>query len=450
MKEMPSSYEIEEAILGALIMDPPLQDHILTEILTEDFYTPFTRSIFESILSLKETRKSIDFSTVMDASGVGVDDMVRICQNFLSASIPTYIRTLKGKTVRRKYVQAAKDIYSLAIGKDYPDEVELKSAILSKVDIQCYHENRLQTMPDIAERVLSNIEKRMNNEDSMLKYGLPWLDKKTGGLWPGEVVIVAARPSIGKSSFASHVAIFNAFRKFRILFFNMEMSIDNMAERVLSNMSGVSGDHFKTPKLMPSEMWKRIGVSASDMAKLPVTLIDDIYTIEAVTMRAKSIKASKGLDCIIIDYLQQMDTRKRTNSTNEKVSLMSRACKIMAKDLNIPVMVLSQLSRSGDKKEPSLTDLRDSGAIEQDADTVLFLHDPKAGNYKDGEESNEADIDIIVAKQRNGRRDMKHSFRYIKTNQRWQEVIYGYDQSKNVGQGLPSEPGKDVANDSQG
>lgn len=311
----------------------------------------------------------------------------------------------------------------LAAGNEVDDIVELKSEIVALVDVKIENEKRTEEMPEIVDKVMTEIENRMKNNDSRLKYGLPWLDKKTKGLWGGDIVILAARPSVGKSAFALMVALHNALRGFRVGFFNLEMTKETMTERLLANLSSVSGELMREPKDLADDQWRKMAKAGCELAGLKLYMVDDTYSIEGIELKTRQLMAEKGLDLLIIDYLQLMETRKKTSNSNEKVTYISRKCKLLAKDLKIPVIVLSQLNRDAASQEPDLSHLRESGAIEQDADVVIFLHDPCGNQYTEGQQSND-EIYVILSKQRNGERGKRKKVKYIRQLSKFIEVDY--------------------------
>jgi replicative DNA helicase len=418
----PSSNETEYAVIGALVTDPKTHDLIFSKLTVDDFFNPECRKAFIGARELFEGKKVIDIVTMMDY--MDAEALSNSALKCYISSVPYYIRVLKEKNVRRQFVDAGRKIMELAAGNSMGDIVELKSEIVGAVDIKIENEKRYAEMPEVVDNVMKEIENRMKNEDGRLKYGIPWLDKKTKGLWGGDIVILAARPSVGKSAFALDVSLHNAFKGFKVGFFNLEMTKETMTERLLANMSGVSGDLMREPKELSDDQWRKMSQASCDLANLKMYMIDDTYSIEGIEMKARMLMADKGIDLLVIDYLQLMESRRKFNNSNEKVTHISRRCKLLAKDLKIPVILLSQLNRDAANKEPDLSNLRESGAIEQDADVVIFLHDPHGAEYTEGQENSD-EIYIILSKQRNGERGKKKKLKYIRTLSKFMEVDYG-------------------------
>lgn len=420
MFQYPSSLETEQAVIGVMLSDPKSHEIIFNSLTIDEFYDRGCRNLFIKARELYEREKPIDLITLSEYANTDIEKLADFATMGLPSMVPEYIRILREKNIRRQFIDAGRRIIELAAGDEIDDIVELKSEIISRVDIKVQDEKKYTDMPEIIDKVLTDIEKRMKNEDSRLKYGIPWLDRKTKGLWNGDIVILAARPSVGKTAFALQVGVTNAFRGFKVAFFNLEMTKESMTERMLANTSKVPGDLLRDPKQMLEKHWEQLCKASCELARLNMFMVDDVYDIENIELKAKQIKADKGLDLLIIDYLQLMDTRRKCNNTNERVTHLSRRCKLLAKDLNIPVIVLSQLNRDAANREPILSDLRESGAIEQDADVVIFLHNPHAEEYADGDSNND-EIKIILAKQRNGEANVSKRIKYIRPISKFME-----------------------------
>lgn len=416
----PSSLETEQAIIGIMLTEQKTHDLIFNSLTMDEFYDRECRTLFIKARELYEQKKAIDLVTLSEYANANIEKLTNYATLGLPSMVSEYIRILRDKNIRRQFIDAGRRIIEMASGDEFDDIVELKSEIISRVDIKVENEKRYVEMPEIIDKVLSDIENRMKNEDSRLKYGIPWLDRKTKGLWNGDIVILAARPSVGKTAFALQVGVTNAFRGFKVAFFNLEMTKESMTERMLANTSKVPGDLLRDPKQMLEKHWEQLGKASCELARLNLFMVDDVYDIENIELKAKQIKADKGLDLLIIDYLQLMDTRRKCNNANERVTHLSRKCKLLAKDLKIPVIVLSQLNRDAANREPVLSDLRESGAIEQDADVVIFLHNPHAGEYADGDSNND-EIKIILAKQRNGETNVSKRIKYIRPISKFME-----------------------------
>lgn len=413
MFQYPSSLETEQAVIGVMLSDPKTHDIIFNSLTIDEFYNRECRNLFIKARELYEQKKVIDLVSLCEYANASIEELTEYATLGLPSVISEYIRILRNKNIRRQFIDAGRRIIEIAMGDEIDDIVELKSEIISKVDIKVEDEKKYTEMPEIIDKVLTDIEERMKNEDSRLKYGIPWLDRKTKGLWNGELVKIAARPSVGKTAFVSQVGVLNAFRGFKVAFFNLEMTKESVAERMLSNTSNIPGNYLRFPKQLTDKHLQQLGKAVSELTRLNMFLIDDLYSIEEIEMRAREIKAAKGLDLLIIDYLQLMEARRKFQSANERVAFLSRKCKLMAKQLGIPVIVLSQLNRDGANREPILSDLRDSGAIEQDADVVLFLHNPHTGEYSEID-NNDDEIRIILAKQRNGETNVSRKIKYIR------------------------------------
>ena len=264
----PSSLETEQAIIGIMLTEQKTHDLIFNTLTMDEFYDRECRNLFIKARELYEQKKAIDLVTLSEYANANIEKLTNYATLGLPSMVSEYIRILKDKNIRRQYIDAGKRIIEMASGGEFDDIVELKSEIISRVDIKVENEKRYVEMPEIIDKVLSDIENRMKNEDSRLKYGIPWLDRKTKGLWNGDIVILAARPSVGKTAFALQVGVTNAFRGFKVAFFNLEMTKESMTERMLANTSKVPGDLLRDPKQMLEKHWEQLGKASCELARL--------------------------------------------------------------------------------------------------------------------------------------------------------------------------------------
>lgn len=364
----PHSIEAEEAILGAILIDSKVLNKCNT-LDTEDFYDKQNGEIFSAIKSLANSNKPVDIVTVSDEVG-NIEYLAKLANGVpTTANVKHYVNIVRGKSIRRQYIRASADIASLAYEGEYANIIDFRNDVLSKIDIDLKQDISKQVkVNDILQDVLSTIEKRYSNiDEATLKYGLKWLDDRTGGI-RNELTYIAARPSIGKSAFASQIAINLCKNKYRVAMFNLEMDKEQLTERLISNIAGIDLNKIRNPKNMNESDWQKLVVASGILSNMKLKIYDDVFKIEEIRSIAKELKLSNELDFVIIDYLQLCDTAKKTNSANERVSYLSRQMKLMQKELRIPVWCLSQLSRTNEKdnRRPKLIDLRDSGSIEQD------------------------------------------------------------------------------------
>jgi replicative DNA helicase len=262
----------------------------------------------------------------------------------------------------------------------------------------------LEGINSILDKTFTQLEELAQKKGDLtgVPSGFVDLDRKTSGFQNSDLVIIAARPAMGKTAFALNIAANAALRNFPVAIFNLEMSRTQLVNRILSLESMVELEKMRTGKL-EAEDWKKIGFTLGPLSKAPI-YIDDTASINTLEMMSKlrKLKLEKGLGLVIIDYLQLMEGRKKSDSRQQEISDISRSLKIMAKELNVPIIALSQLSRGPEQRQdhrPVLSDLRESGAIEQDADIVMFIYRDDYYN-EDSEKRNISEI--IIAKHRNG------------------------------------------------
>jgi len=414
-RPLPSSLDAERGILGAILLDNQSL-HAAVEILrTEDFFSDHHRRIFDGMVELSEARKAIDLLTLtdelrrrgeLDAAGGAaylsslVDGVPRI------ANVPHYARIVKEKSLLRHLVQTAHSIEQRALEAELGADEMLDTA---ESEIFRLAEDRVRqgfvTVKELVQKNYERLEKLVSEGRTVtgLATGYHSLDEMTSGLQPSELVILAARPSMGKTALALNITENAAGVGRRVAVFSLEMSKEALLMRLLSSHARIDAHKFRTGHLNMDDR-EKMSVSLNELAAAPVW-IDDSSSATIVEMGAKArrLKNDKGLDLVIVDYLQLMTARGRFSNRNEEVSSITRGLKAMAKELAVPVLVLSQLTRAPerDERRPQLADLRESGAIEQDADLVLFINRP--GFYKPDapdEERNRAEL--IIAKQRNG------------------------------------------------
>ena len=411
----PQNIEAEEAVLGALLIDPDAIIRLTTILRPEDFYREKNAWIYDAVLALHERREPVDFLTVCDEldrrrqlNEVGGPAFISSLINAVPTSIHAehYARIVERTAVRRRLIDAAGQIAGLAYQEadDVEEVVDHAEQILFGVA-----ERRLSRELVPIKQVLSDyydrIEYLTRHKGTMI--GIPTgfhdLDTLLTGLQRSDMMILAARPSVGKTSLALSIA-HNAAKKFeqRIAFFSLEMSAEQVVQRLISAETGIESQRLRTGDIADDD-WGRFMKAASDLAETLI-FIDDTPGISALELRTKArrLHAEVGIDLIVVDYLQLMRGDYRSENRVQEISAISRALKGLARELNLPVLALSQLSRSVESradKHPILSDLRESGALEQDADVVLFIYRDELHN-ENTERKNIADI--IVAKHRNG------------------------------------------------
>ena len=416
---LPYSLEAEQSVLGAVLVDPEQINQVADMLKPEFFYLPEHQSIFAVMLQKMMRNERIDFVTVLESlkaegffsSEDGKAYLLKLANSvpFIS-NLPNYAKIVREKYEARCLIKAAREITEQAMDPSIESE---KLIDMAEERIYNIREGR-QTggLLPIQEVLASNYEmfRKLTSDERDQYVGIPTgisdLDAVTSGLNRSDLIIVGARPGMGKTSFALSIARNVAvLQKKTVAFFNLEMSREQMVNRLLSSEARVSSQKLRTGNLSPDE-WSRISVASSSLCQAPIYL-DDTASITVPEMKAR-LRRVRNLGFVVIDYLQLMHSAKRTDNRVQEVSEITRSLKIMAKELNVPVMVCAQLSRGTEKQanhRPALADLRESGSIEQDADQVLFLYRPEY--YNNGEQdpaaaTGAAVAEVIVAKNRHG------------------------------------------------
>ncbi len=414
-KTMPYNIEAEQAVLGSMIFDDAALTSCVEKLSTEDFYTSAHQIIFNAIASLFETATPVDIVTLSDKLGSAIDQVggigyvSSIVQNVLSTeNLEHYVNIVKGKSILRRLVTAASKIVDIATRDE--DEVsqildESEQLIFNILDKQgqkgFYH------ISEVVKSTLAQLEERRKRGETVtgVPTGFKDLDNLTAGLQKGALVIVAARPGVGKTSFALNIAEHASIKhKIPSAIFSLEMSKEELVNRVLSSEALVSSEKMRVGALDAPDMAK-IAHSLNGVMSAPI-YIDDTSDISISEIRAKCrrLKLEKNLGLVVIDYLQLMETKGGSDNRAQAVAEISRSLKIMAKELEVPVITLSQLNRMSEgrkDKRPQVSDLRESGSIEQDADIVMLLYNPDTAQEDPNAEKSNV-VECIVAKHRGG------------------------------------------------
>lgn len=415
-KVPPYSLEAEQSVLGAMLNDEESVAVALENLSADDFYRAENKEVFSAMLSLFEQNKPIDVVTVCDALSqkqvldtIGSSEFIANLAISIqtTANIKYYVDIIKEKALLRNLIDASGQISRLSYeATDSPAAIAETAEKLIFDVLQGKMSKSFSKMSDVIQKNFARLEELqgMNLRITGLETGFSHLDYILSGLQKGTLNILAARPGIGKTSFAlniaKHVAIKN---KIPVAVFSLEMSEEELTNRIISSQAMVDSERLKTGRLDASD-WERLMQAAVPMSEAPL-YIDDTSMISVTEIRSKCrrLKLEQGLGLIIVDYLQLMQGKGRSESRQQEVSEMSRSLKILAKELEVPVLTLSQLSRSIETrtdKTPVLSDLRESGAIEQDADVVMFLHKPET--EEEQEEGANSMAELIIAKHRSG------------------------------------------------
>ena len=414
-KVMPHSMEAEQSVIGSMIMDAETITAVSEILISEDFYNTGYRVLYECMLELYEAGKPTDLVTLQDKLREKnvplVFSTVEYISNIVSA-VPTsanaryYAEIVKNKAILRKLIHTTEGIAN----ECYIDNEEIDT-LLETTEKQIFDVVQNRTTSDftpikeVAIKSFKSIQAAAKNKGSVtgISTGFKDLDYRTAGFQPSDLILIAARPSMGKTAFVLNIAEYIALHSgVTTAVFSLEMSKDQLVKRLIAMHSKVDSQHIRTGELEADE-WLKITESVKAIGESNL-VIDDTPGISIAALRSKcrKLKMENNLGIIIIDYLQLMTAGKRTESRQQEISEISRSLKALARELNCPVVALSQLSRSvesRDNKRPMLSDLRESGAIEQDADVVMFIYRDDYYN-KDSEKKGVAEI--IIGKQRNG------------------------------------------------
>ena len=419
---LPYSVEAEQAVLGAVIIDPKCLNEIAVQMKTEYFYIPQHREIYSAMSAMYELSQTIDFVSLLEklkSDGVydeagGKAYLTQLVQTVPSAAnVLTYVAIIRERYYARALMTAAQDII-----KDVNENEMDSGRLLDNAEQRIFEIRQgreisgLTHIKSVIENETYDRLSKMADPETRADYigipcGISDLDRMITGLNKSDLIILGARPGMGKTSFALNIVRNVAMNTGRtVCFFSLEMTRDQLAQRMLSSEAGIKSEKLRTGELDDDE-WTRLAQAGDALSKANI-YFDETSSITVPEMKAK-LRRMKQVDLVVIDYLGLMKSARQTENRVQEVSEITRNLKIMAKDLKVPVIACAQLSRGTETKgkshRPALSDLRESGSIEQDADIVLFLYREA---YYDGEKSDDEDrsdetrAECIVAKNRHG------------------------------------------------
>ncbi len=412
----PQNVEAEQAVLGAILLDGEALTVVMERITSDDFYRSAHQRIFEAMVDLSEENEPVDLITLTaslqtrqqleEVGGVSyLSELAKAVPT--SANVDYYAQIVEEKSMLRRLIRAASEIVSngFASAEDVGDIIDQAEQRIMEISNR-RSGNGFISIRDVLMEVFERVEFLHQHKGGTtgIPSGFPALDKMTSGFQKSDLIIVAARPSVGKTAFALNIAQNVGVRgKETVAIFSLEMAASQLVQRIICAEANVDAGRMRTGFLEPDD-WEKLTMAISTLSEANI-YIDDSPTITVSSIRTKCrrLKKEKGLSMILIDYLQLVHSRAR-NSENrqQEVSEISRTLKAIARELEVPVIALSQLSRGVEQrqdKRPLMSDLRESGSIEQDADIVAFLYRDDYYN-QDSEKKNI--IEIIIAKQRNG------------------------------------------------
>lgn len=414
MKSLPQSIEAEQSVIGSMIIDKTAIAQAAEGLKEEDFYRDSHKVIFKAIIKMFQKDMAVDLVTLLEylkstsqlEKAGGATYVTEISGSVpTTANLSSYIKIVSEKSTLRRLIRASTEIIESSYNEQGNVEKVLDTAEKRIFDIaEKRSTSDYEALSDVLERSFQQIEKLFNNKGDITGVGSGFmdLDAKTSGFQKGDMVLIAARPSMGKTTFALNIAEHAALREGKsVVIFSLEMSKDQLAYKLLCSEANVDMLALRTGNLEDKD-WDSIARASGPLSKAKI-YIDDTAGVTVMEMKSKCrrIKIEHGIDLIMIDYLQLM-SGSGSESRQQEVSEISRSIKALAKEMECPVIALSQLSRAPEQRadhRPMLSDLRESGSIEQDADVVMFLYRDEYYN-KETEEKNVGEC--IIAKQRNG------------------------------------------------
>ncbi len=441
-RTLPHNLEAEKSVLGAILINNEAFNHAAELIDGKDFFRDAHRRVFDKMIALSERGHAIDFVTLTEELSrageleeVGGRAYVSSLADGVprSANVEYYARIVKEKSTLRSLIHSANRILSAAYeAEEEPDEL-LDQA---ERDIFAIAEDRIRAgfvpLRDLVQSSFATIEKLQQHKGMVtgVPTGFVDLDELTSGLQPSDLVLVAARPSMGKTSFVLNIAQhIGTSTPMTVGFFSLEMSKEQLFMRLLTSEARIDAHRFRSGYLNEKD-YGRLSQALGTLAEAKV-FIDDTASIGVLEMRAKArrLKAEHGLHLLIIDYIQLMQGRGRFESRQAEIASISRSLKGLAKELGVPIVALSQLSRASETRadhRPQLSDLRESGALEQDADVVMFIYREEQYRDADGNQNQDAEgtAEIIIGKQRNGPVGAV-KLAFIKEHTRFENLAHG-------------------------
>lgn len=413
----PQSIEAEEAVLGGILVDNRALDQAVQILTADDFYREAHRRIFNALTDLDERGEPADVITITEAlqrrgdlEAVGGAAAVAelVDRTSTSSNVGFYAKIVRDKAILRRLVETGADIAQRA-SEGASDVGELlDQAEQGVLDIANKRMRPFAPIEDIIVATVKQIEDMYNNPEGLtgIPSGLMELDKLTSGFQPADLIIVAGRPSMGKSALAVNIGQYAAAQTGKAVgMFSLEMSKESLVMRMLCGEARIDSSKIRTGTLSDAD-FPRLAMAAGQLADLPF-FIDDTPGLSALELRAKARRLAReneenGIGLIIVDYLQLMQAHRQVDNREQEISMISRALKSLAKELNVPVMALSQLNRAVESradKRPMMSDLRESGAIEQDADVIAFVY---RDDFYNKASPDQGVAEVIISKQRNG------------------------------------------------
>lgn len=415
-RQIPTAIEAEIAVIGSIFMEPGTLVVVRDSISADDFYEIKNKLIYKTMVSLAETGKNIDVTSVVSSlkannileQAGGTDYILEISQfSYSVANVETYLELIYNAAMTRKAIMTLEDLaqkgYQSTDSAKYIDQVERTVFDISK------HRktSSFESIRSVTEKLEENTERRSKQDTQMVGYntGFEKLNQYTQGFQGGQLIILAARPAMGKSAMALNLAMnISTLNDVNVAIFSLEMSNEQLVQRMVAATGSIKLGMIQSGHLDKSS-WGRFSSTLDRVANMKIFFDDSSdSTIESIRAKCRKLKQEQGLGMIVIDYLQLIDYDDESDKMSQvqKITIISRSLKLMARELDVPIIVLSQLSRGveqRDDKRPIMSDLRDSGSIEQDADMVLLLY---RDEYYNKASTRKGEADLILGKNRSG------------------------------------------------
>lgn len=402
---------IEYQVIGTFLIDESTR--IFIDRLEElDFPNNDSRIVFKAMKELYKNKKDITYFTLTDASGVKLSRLAEITGSVATtATIEADIRYLKGQSNKRRMTTILQDLLQ-ELSTNKVDAIEVKNNALQRLqEVESYEDDEVVTLSEALSETLTKLDERYNRRDDKLLYGITKLDVTMAGIHPEELTTIGARPGVGKTILGMQIAMNVARSGKRVLFVSLEMSVTQLCERMIASYADIENSKLRTGNMNDRD-WSEVTLAMSRLQMNNFMLDKSSRTVQHI--RSKIIKHKP--DIVIIDYLQLLHPANKEHSREREVAVMTRDLKMMTIDFSIPIIILSQLNRDADGNRPRMSDLRESGAIEQDSDNIIFIHEPNdtelskyistgvysASMFEEFERTNKRLAQLIIEKQRNG------------------------------------------------
>lgn len=436
-RNLPHNTEAEQSVLGAMMQSSEKIEDIKIRLKTEDFYHPQHKLIYEAMLSLVDKEMAVDSTTLtahlydygrLEEIG-GAPYILAVFESVTTlAHTQHYVDLVLEKSTARKVIERAQHLIEQGYNPDLPIDQLIEEAKNQFSTIEGdTHNDDFRTISDVLKSYIANLEQlsKQTGEITGLHTGFDEFDKKTAGLQNGSLIIIAARPAMGKTVFAINIAVNAAkLNDINVAIFNLEMSAEEVVGRILSSEGRIEFGKLKTGTL-DTDDWRSLKIATDSLSQVGVFLDDTSRKVTQIIAKCRALKRQQGLGLVVIDYLQLMEGSRSSGGNRQlEISEMSRSLKLLARELDVPVIAVAQLSRSVESREdkrPIMSDLRESGSIEQDADIVTFLL--REDYYRQPEEPKDNMVEVIFAKHRSGSTgSIKLGFRG--ENARFENVVY--------------------------